>query len=134
MLLVYCTPERAREFLNRAGIRRESDFGQKLQEVISMADGPEDEQVVELTERERAQMILPSVLARIGEFPQDALLELFESEDDMGVVMAWPDESLSDSDYADLVDALQEFEEEMLMFLLLDSDEVDAVVEGAIDG
>lgn len=118
--------------LSRAGIRTHSDFGRKLLTIIEEADHPEDEETVELTEREQAQMHLPFLLSRLNDLPQEKLAGLFESEYDRKVIQNWPEEPLNDEDHNDIVEAIQEFDEEITMFMLLDSEEAEAVVDDAV--
>lgn len=128
-----CTPNKAREMLSRAGIRTNSDFGRKLLTIIEEADHPEDEETVELTEREQAQMHLPFLLSRLNDLPHEKLAGLFESEYDRKVIQNWPEEPLNDEDYDDIVGAIQKFDEEVMMFMLLDSEEAEEVVEEAVE-
>lgn len=128
-----CTPNKAHEMLSRAGIRTHSDFGRKLLTIIREADHPEEEQSVELTDREEAQMHLPFLLSRLNDFPEEKLAPLFKSEHDLEVIQNWPEEPLKDEDYNEIVDAIQEFDEEVTMFMLLGEEEAGEVLEGAIE-
>lgn len=128
-----CTPNKAREMLSRAGIRTHSDFGRKLLTIIEEGENPEDEQTVELTEREQAQMHLPFLLSRLNDVPDEKVSALFESEYDRKVIQNWPEEPLKDEDYNDVVDAIQEFNEEVVMFMLLDEEDATEVIDNASD-
>lgn len=126
-----CTPNKAHEMLSRAGIRTYSDFGRKLQTIIQEAENPEDEQTVKLTEREKAQMHLPFLLSRLNEFPEEKLDPLFDNEHDKEVIQNWPEEPLNDEDYNDIIEVIQDFDEEITMFMLLDHEEAGEVIDGA---
>lgn len=119
--------------LSKAGIRTHSDFGRKLLTIIEKADHAEEEETVDLTEREQAQMHLPFLLSRLNDLPQEKLAGLFESEYDRKVIQNWPDEPLNDEDYNDIVEAIQEFDEEVTMFMLLDGEEAEEVVDNAVE-
>lgn len=130
---LHCTPNKAHEMLSKAGIRINSDLGRKLQNVIEQAEGPEDEQVVQLTEREEAQMHLPFLLSRMKDLPQDQIQKLFQSEEQFNTIQNWPEEPLNDEDYNDLVDAIQDFKDELVAFMLLDDEEATEVVDKAVE-
>lgn len=127
-----CTPEKAETMLNRNGIRRDSDFGRKLQRIIREADSREEEVVVDIMEREAAQMKVPFVLSQLNGVPEETLLDLFRSEYIVQVIKNWPDSSLKDEDYSELVTAVQEYNSEMSAFMNLDRKEVNEVVEDAV--
>lgn len=119
--------------LSRSGIRTHSDFGRKLRTIIQEANDPEEERTVELTDREEAQMHLPFLLSRLNDFPQEKLEPLFSSNHDLEVIQNWPEDPLKDEDYNDIVDAIQEFDEEVTMFMLLDEDEAGDVIDSAVE-
>lgn len=119
--------------LSRAGIRMHSDFGRKLLTIIEEAENPEDEQTVELTEREQAQMHIPFLLSRLNDIPDEKVSALFESEYDRKAIQNWPEELLNDEDYNEIVGAIQEFDDEVTMFMLLDEEEATEVIDNASD-
>lgn len=110
-----------------------SDFGRKLLTIIEEAENPEDEQTVELTEREQAQMHIPFLLSRLNDIPDEKVSALFESEYDRKAIQNWPEEPLNDEDYNEIVDAIQEFDDEVTMFMLLDEEEATEVIDNASD-
>lgn len=120
--------------LSRAGIRMHSDLGRKLQTIVRERHDPQDEQTVKLTDREEAQMYLPFLLTRLQDISDEKLNCLFENCEDMGMAIKnWPEQPLDDKEYNELVEVIQRFNQEVVMFMILDNNEAKEVIDEAIE-
>lgn len=131
MATLTASPSLAREILHKKSIHANSDLGEKLKYTANLNEDFVDEVSVNLTSRERAQLLVPSVLALMKDMSSEALNErLTDAEQE--ALNNWPYESLPDDIYEDVVDDISENLEETL--ILLDrSDEIVESLENDIE-
>lgn len=128
-----CSPEKATSMLNKQGIRRDSDFGRTLQEVITKAGAYDEEVEVEISDRERAQMIFPFIILEMKELPEDTFKSLIRSSEDRDKIRSWPETRFSEEDYNEMVGYIQELGDELMTLITLNQEERQDIMHEAAE-